>query len=138
MPTATALGQTATINGRSYDSYQIATGVFGWKLSASSATTATTGERTRYLAALPVAATDLNDGEQAVITPGNPLDSMIFENVGGVITYRGQQSIPFRTTVKSTADRNAIAAQHRGPTHRETRMSSDGLGLPPLRIERRR
>jgi hypothetical protein len=71
---------------------------------------ATSGERVRFMTALPVATTDLLDGEQAIILSGSVLESMIFENVSGVITYRGQVSHPIRSTAKSPADRAAISA----------------------------
>jgi hypothetical protein len=61
------------------------------------------GEQTQYVAVLPTTTT-LPVNSQAVVLGGNPLESMVFENVAGAITYRGQASIPIRTSIKPIAD----------------------------------
>ncbi len=62
------------------------------------------------LTALPTLADLPNAGDQAVIADANSdLRGMIFENVAGTITYRGQLPA-FRSTVFTLAQRTAVAA----------------------------
>jgi hypothetical protein len=51
-----------------------------------------------------------NNGDQGTVTAGT-YASMVFENVGGVLTFRTQDYQPARYTVISAADRDAIGAK---------------------------
>lgn len=66
------------------------------------------GEPTVFLTALPTLLTLPDNGAQAIVT-GGVYDSLIFENVGGVITYRNQAGYPIRSTVMSLVDADLVA-----------------------------
>jgi hypothetical protein len=66
-------------------------------------------ESTDFVAAKP-ANTVGADGDQVVVSTG-VLESMVFEKVAGVWTYRCQLGSPKRTSIYSVTDRTAVAAE---------------------------
>jgi hypothetical protein len=108
----------------SVDSDGIQSGPFVGANPVASATV----ETTSFVAAKPANSVGA-DGDQVTITAGS-MQSMVFEKVAGVWTYRCQSGLPTRLTVMPAADRTAIAAELSiGQMFSYSLISDDGASL---------